>query len=39
MKLAKLIKMCVNEICSKVQRDKHMSDIFPIQNDLKKGDA
>lgn len=39
MKLAKLIKMCINETCSKVQRGKHLSDTVPIQNGLKKGDA
>jgi hypothetical protein len=38
MKLAKLIKMCINETCSKVQRGKHLSDTFPIQICLKKGD-
>jgi len=36
MKLAKLIKMCMNETCSKVQRGKHLSDTFPIQICLKK---
>jgi hypothetical protein len=39
MKLARLIKMCLNEIFSKVRIDKHMSDSFPIQNGLKQGDA
>jgi len=39
MTVAKLIKMCINETCSKVQRGKHLSHTFPIQNVLKKGDA
>jgi hypothetical protein len=38
MKLVKLIKMCLNEICSKVCIGKHLSDSFPIQNGLKQGD-
>jgi hypothetical protein len=39
MKLVKLIKMCLNERCSKVWIGKHLSDSFPIQNSLKQGDA
>jgi hypothetical protein len=39
MKLVKFIKMCLNEIYSKVRIDKHLSDSFPIQNGLKQGDA
>jgi hypothetical protein len=31
--------MCLNEICNEVCVDKHLSDIFPIQNCLKQGDA
>jgi hypothetical protein len=40
MKL-RLIKMCINEICtrSKARVGKHLSDSFPTQNDLKQGDA
>jgi hypothetical protein len=34
-----MIKMCLNETYSKVRIDKHLSDSFPIQNDLKQGDA
>jgi hypothetical protein len=29
MKLVRLIKMCSNEICSKVRIGKHLSDTFP----------
>jgi hypothetical protein len=39
MKLVRLIKMCLNEIYSKVRIGKHLSDSFPIQNGLKQGDA
>jgi hypothetical protein len=39
MKLVRLIKMCLNEISSKVRIGKHLSDNFPIQNGLKQGDA
>jgi hypothetical protein len=39
MKLARLIKMCLNETYSKVRIGKHLSETFPIQNGLKQGDA
>jgi hypothetical protein len=39
MKLVRPIKMCLNETYSKVRVGKHLSDTFPIKNDLKKGDA
>jgi hypothetical protein len=39
VKLVRLIKMCLNEICSKVQVGKRLSDMFPIKNGLKQGDA
>jgi hypothetical protein len=39
MKLVRLIKMCLNETCSRVQVGKHLSDMFPIRNGLKKGDS
>jgi hypothetical protein len=39
MKLVMLIKMCLNEIYSKVRIGKHLSESFPIQNGLKHGDA
>jgi hypothetical protein len=34
-----IIKICLNEICSKIRVAKHLSDKFPTQNCLKKGDA
>jgi hypothetical protein len=36
MKLVRLIKMCLNETCSKVRIGKHLSEGFPIQNGLKE---
>jgi hypothetical protein len=39
MKLVRLIKICLNETYSKVLIGEHSSDIFPIQNGLKQGDA
>jgi hypothetical protein len=38
-KLVRLIKMCLNETCSKVRIGKFLSDKFPIQNGLKQTDA
>jgi hypothetical protein len=38
-KLVRLIKICLNETCSKVRIGKHLPDSFPIQNGLKQGDA
>jgi len=38
MKLVRLIKMCLNDICSTAWVGKHLSDIFPIKNDLKQRD-
>jgi sorting nexin-29 len=38
-KLVRLIKMCLNEACSKVCVGKLFPDKFPIQNGLKQGDA
>jgi hypothetical protein len=37
--LVRLIKMCSNEIYSKVRIGEHLSDNFPIRNVLKQGDA
>jgi hypothetical protein len=37
-KLVRIIKMCLNETCSKVRISKLLSDKFPIQNGLKQGD-
>jgi hypothetical protein len=39
IKLVQLIKMCLNGTYSNVRIGKHLSDSFPIQNDLKSGDA
>jgi len=39
MKLLRLIKMCLNETCSRVRVGKNVSDRFPIRNGLKQGDA
>jgi len=39
MKLARLIKLCLNNICSRVLIGKHLSDMFPIKNVLKQGDV
>jgi hypothetical protein len=39
MKLVRLIKMCLNETYSTIHVGKRLSDIFPIQNGLKQGDA
>jgi hypothetical protein len=38
-KLVRLIKMCLNETYSKVRVGKLLSEIFPLQNRLKQGDA
>jgi hypothetical protein len=39
MKLVRLIKMCLNETCSKLLIAEPFSNSFPIQNGLKHGDA
>jgi hypothetical protein len=39
MKQARLIKMCLNETYSRVRVSKNLSDMFPITNVLKQGDA
>ena len=39
MKLVRLIKMHLTEIFSIVQVGKNLSDMFPIRNGLKQGDA
>jgi len=38
-KLVTLIKMCLNETCSRVRVGKHLSDMFPFRNSLKQGEA
>jgi hypothetical protein len=35
----KLTKMCLNETYSRVRIGKYLSDMFPIENGLKQGDA
>ena len=39
MNLLTPIKMCLNEICSRVRVDKYLSDKFPIKKGLKQRDA
>ena len=39
IKLVRLIKMCLNETYSRVRVGRHLSDMFPIKNSLKLGDA
>ena len=39
MKPVSLIKMCLNETSSRVWVGKRLSDMFPIKNGLKQGDA
>jgi hypothetical protein len=39
VKLVRLIKMGLNETYSKVHKGKNLSDRFPIQISLKRGDA
>jgi hypothetical protein len=38
-KLIMLIKMCLTETYSRFQVGKNLSDMFPIKNSLKEGDA
>jgi len=38
-KLVRLIKMCLSETHSRVRVGKNLSDMFPIRNGLKQGDA
>jgi len=39
MKLVRLIKMCLNKTYSTVRAGKNLSDMFPVRNGLKQGDA
>jgi hypothetical protein len=39
LKLVRLIKMCLNETYGRVRVGRHLSDMFPNKNGLKKGDA
>jgi hypothetical protein len=38
-KLVRIIKMCLNEMYSRVLVGKNLSDMFPIRNGFKQGDA
>ena len=38
MKLVRLLKICLNEIYSRVWVGEHCSDMFPVMNGLKQGD-
>ena len=38
-KLVRLVKMCLTEMYSRVRVRKNVSDMFPIRNGLKQGDA
>ena len=38
-KLVRLIKMCLTETYSRVRVGKNLSDMFPVRNGLKQGDA
>jgi len=37
--LVRLLKMCLNETYSRVRAGRHLSDMIPIRNGLKQGDA
>ena len=39
MQLLRLINMCLNDTYSRVRVSKWLSDMFPIRNSLKQGDA
>ena len=39
MKQVRLIKMCLNETCTRVHVGRHLSDMIPIKNGLKQGEA
>jgi len=39
MRPVRLIKMCVNENCSRVRVGKLLPDMFSVGNGLKQGDA
>ena len=39
IKLVRLIEMCLTEKYSRVRVGKNVSDMFPIRNGLKQGDA
>jgi len=39
MRMVSLIRMCLNKTYSRVRVGKHLSDMFPIKNGLKGGNA
>jgi hypothetical protein len=39
IKLIRLLKMCLTETYSRVRTGKNLSEMFPIRNGLKQGDA
>ena len=39
MKLVRLTKMCLSDTYSRFRIGKNLSDMFPIRNGLKQGDA
>jgi len=39
IKLVRIIKICVNETCSRVRIGRNFFDVFPIRYGLKQGDA
>jgi len=39
MRLSKLRHVYISETCSRVRLGKHLTDMFPVKNGLKKGDA
>jgi uncharacterized protein Yka (UPF0111/DUF47 family) len=39
VKLASLIKLCLNEMCNRLRVGKHFSDMFSVKIGLKQGDA
>jgi len=39
MKLVRLIKMCLNELCNRVWVGKHVSDMFSVTSGLEQRDA
>jgi len=39
MKLVRLFKMCLSETYNRVGVGKHVSDVFPVRNGLKQGEA
>jgi len=39
MKLVRLIKICLNETCSRVRAGKHLSDMFSIKNSWQQVDG